>query len=158
MSTRPLRLPGPSQRALFRCRRGASAVEFAFIAPVMVLLLAGLADIGAAMHQAIRLENAARAGAQFAMSFPTDQAGITAAARVALGGSGTGTTVTAFAPFCACPGGGTAVVSCEGTPCAGAPSGTYVAVTVTRPFSAIVGLGGFVLPSTLRGDAVARVR
>jgi hypothetical protein len=29
---------------------------------------------------------------------------------------------------------------------------------VTRPFTAIVGIGGFVLPATLRGDAVIRVR
>jgi Flp pilus assembly protein TadG len=149
--------PGPL-RALGRCRRGASAAEFGIIAPVMVLLVAGLADIGAAMQQAIRLENAARAGAQFAMSFPSNQAGIAAAAAAALGSAGAGATVVASAPFCACPGGGDATVACEGTPCAGAPSGTYVTVTVTRPFSAIVGIGSFVLPATLRGDAVTRVR
>lgn len=142
--------------ALAASRRGASAPEFGIVAPVMVLLLAGLADIGAAMQQAIRLENAARAGAQFAMSFPDNQDGIATAAAEALGAAG-GASVTASAPFCACPG-GAAAVSCEGTPCAGAPPGTYVSVTVTQPFSAIVGVGGFVLPPTLRGDAVARVR
>jgi len=149
---------GRALRALIRCRRGASAAEFGIIAPAMVLLLAGIADIGAAMQQAIRLENAARAGAQFAMSFPTDQAGIATATGAALGTAGAGATVVASAPFCACPGAGTSTVSCEGTPCAGEPAGTYVTVTVTRPFSAIVGVGGFVLPSTLRGDAVTRVR
>jgi Flp pilus assembly protein TadG len=142
---------------LLGSRLGASAAEFGIIAPVMVLLLAGLADLGAAMQQAIRLENAARAGAQFAMSFPGNQAGIATAAAEALGGAGSGATVVASAPFCACPGSG-APVSCEGTPCGGAPAGTYVTVTVTRPFSAIVGVGEFVLPATLRGDAVARVR
>jgi len=143
---------------LSRCRRGASAVEFGIIAPVMILLLSGLADLAAAMQQAIQLENAARAGGQFAMSFPENQAGIAAAATAALDSAAAGATVVASAPFCACPGGGNAPVACEGTPCAGSPAGTYVTVTVTRPFTAIVGIGSFVLPATLRGDAVIRVR
>jgi Flp pilus assembly protein TadG len=143
--------------ALGRCRRGTSAAEFAIIAPVMVLLLAAVADVGAAMQQSIRLETAARAGAQFAMSFPTNQAGIAGAAAASLGSAGTGATVVASAPFCACPG-ATASVSCDGTPCSGAAAGTYVSVTVTRPFSPIVGIGDFVLPATLRGDAITRVR
>jgi Flp pilus assembly protein TadG len=146
------RLPG-----LLRCRRGAAALEFGIIAPVLILLLAGLVDLGGAMQQAIRLENAARAGAQYAMSFPQDTAGIRTATTAALGG--TTATVQVQPPFCACPGGSSVTpVACTGTPCDGAPAGIYVQVTVTRAYAAIIGIGGFVIPSTLSGQAVARVR
>jgi Flp pilus assembly protein TadG len=141
---------------LRRCRQGVSAAEFGVIAPAMILLLAGLVDLAGAMQQTIRLENAARAGAQYAMSFPEDTAGITAATAAAAGGSGA--TVSVEPAFCACPGGGTTRVSCEGTPCGGGPSGVYVGISITRPYAAVIGIGGYVLPATLSGSAVARVR
>lgn len=141
---------------LRRCRRAVAAAEFAVIAPVMVLLLAGLVDLAGAMQQTIRLENAARAGAQYAMSFPDDTAGIMAATTSALGGADG--TVSIVPAYCACPGGSTTAVACEGTPCDGAPSAVYVEISVIRSYAAIIGIGGFVLPSTLSGTAVARVR
>jgi len=148
-------MPGLLSR-LCRCREGVSAVEFGMIAPAMIVLLAGLVDLAGAMQQTIRLENAARAGAQYAMSFPGDTAGIIAATAAAVGG--TGATVAVVPAFCACPGGSTATVSCEGTPCGGAPAGVYVGISITRPYAAIIGIGGYVLPGTLSGTAVARVR
>lgn len=148
-------MPGLLSR-LCRCREGGSAVEFGMIAPAMIVLLAGLVDLAGAMQQTIRLENAARAGAQYAMSFPGDTAGIIAATAAAVGG--TGATVAVVPAFCACPGGSTATVSCEGTPCGGAPAGVYVGISITRPYAAIIGIGGYVLPGTLSGTAVARVR
>jgi Flp pilus assembly protein TadG len=148
-------MPGLLSR-LCRCREGVSAVEFGIIAPAMIVLLAGLVDLAGAMQQTIRLENAARAGAQYAMSFPGDTAGIIAATAAAVGG--TGATVAVVPAFCACPGGSTATVSCEGTPCGGAPAGVYVGISITRPYAAIIGIGGYVLPGTLTGTAVARVR
>lgn len=148
-------MPGLLSR-LCRCRKGVSAAEFGMIAPAMIVLLAGLVDLAGAMQQTIRLENAARAGAQYAMSFPEDTAGIMAATAAATGGSDG--TVAVVPAFCACPGGSTAAVSCEGTPCDGGPSGVYVGVNITRPYAAVIGIGGYVLPSTLTGSAVARVR
>lgn len=142
-------------RALRHCRRGTSAVEFGMIAPAMVLLFAGMVDLAGAMQQTVRLESAARAGAQYAMGFPEDTAGIIAATTAAVGGGGTVTVVPAY---CACPGGSTTAVACEGTPCSGEPSATYVEVSVTRPYAPIIGIGDYVLPSTLRGTAVTRVR
>lgn len=46
----------------------------------------------------------------------------------------------------------------RGHPCNGAPSAVYVEISVTRTYTAIIGIGGFVLPSTLSGTAVARLR
>lgn len=140
---------------IWRCRRGVSAVEFGMIAPTLLLLLAGLVDLAGAMQQSVRLENAARAAAQYAMSFPNDTAGIAAAATAAIGGSAS---VAVTPAFCACPGGSTTPVACDGTPCSGAPAAVYVGVTVTRPYAAVLGIGSYVLPNTLSGSAIARVR
>lgn len=56
--------------AASRRERGASLVEFAFIAPLMVLLVMGVLDLGRAYRMDIRLENAAREGAAFGQLFP----------------------------------------------------------------------------------------
>ncbi len=49
------------------CRRGAAAVEFALIAPVLLAGLTGVANYGIAMHDKMELVSAARSGAQLAI-------------------------------------------------------------------------------------------
>ena len=48
-------------------RRGAAAVEFALLVPVVVAGLTGVANYGLAVFEKIELESAARAGAQMAI-------------------------------------------------------------------------------------------
>lgn len=56
-----------------RCRdRGASIVEFAFIAPVMALIVMGVLDLGRAYRMQIQLEAAASEGAAHAQLYPND--------------------------------------------------------------------------------------
>lgn len=50
--------------------RGSNLVEAAFVLPVLLLLLAGVADLGRAFHDYIVLTAAAREGAYFAAYFP----------------------------------------------------------------------------------------
>ena len=52
--------------------RGVAAAEFALVAPVLVLLMLGCLDIGNYMQTSIRLERAARAGAQYAAANNSD--------------------------------------------------------------------------------------
>lgn len=62
-----------TRRFVLRGRRreaGASIVELALIAPVMVLLVFGVLDLGRAYRMDIRLENAAREGAVYAQLHP----------------------------------------------------------------------------------------
>lgn len=47
-------------------------MEFAFVAPVMVLLVFGVLDLGRAYRMDIQLENAAREGAAFAQLVPNN--------------------------------------------------------------------------------------
>lgn len=56
--------------------RGIAAVEFAVVAPVLLLLLLATFDIGNYMQTSIRLERAARAGAQHAMADSADMLAI----------------------------------------------------------------------------------
>jgi len=60
--------PAPGSHA----RRGAAAVEFSFIMPVLVLVLAGAADFCRFGHTAVAVNNAARAGVAFGCMHPCD--------------------------------------------------------------------------------------
>jgi Flp pilus assembly protein TadG len=65
---RRIRLPLPSlrrnQRRRARGERGTSLVEFAMVAPLLVVLLFAIADFGRAFQTWITLTNAAREGAR----------------------------------------------------------------------------------------------
>lgn len=64
--------------ARFRAnRRGIAAAEFALIAPIMVVCLLAVYDLGRALQQQIRLNQAVEAGGLFAMSYPYNVTGIT---------------------------------------------------------------------------------
>ena len=60
-----------------RSERGANLVEFALVLPLLVLILAGMADIGRAFNSYMVITNAAREGARAASRlswYPTDLA------------------------------------------------------------------------------------
>jgi Flp pilus assembly protein TadG len=58
-------------RAARGARGGVAGAEFALVAPVFVLLLLSVYDIGNAVHQRLLLQQALSAGGQYAVSFPT---------------------------------------------------------------------------------------
>lgn len=51
---------------LVRDRRGVTAVEFAFVVPILLLLFIGLSELGRAHFQAAAVEKSLRAGALYA--------------------------------------------------------------------------------------------
>ncbi len=57
-----------------RRERGSNLVEAAIVLPVLLLLLAGVADVGRAFRAYIVLTAAAREGARYGMYFPSQQA------------------------------------------------------------------------------------
>jgi len=57
-------------RRLLAQSRGASAVEFALTAPVMILLLVGIAQIGIALAAGAGLRQAVAEGARYAALYP----------------------------------------------------------------------------------------
>jgi Flp pilus assembly protein TadG len=129
-------------------QRGVAALEFALIASALLILLLGGYDIGNAIQQRMLLQQALRAGGQYAMSFPTQtdpsgsvgtDSGIVQAINQALPANWLSQepTVT-FSPD---PG--------HGPP-------YYITMSATRPFSAI--LLGTLLPDTTSGTYVVRVQ
>ena len=129
-------------------RRAISAIEFALVAPILLLLLLGAADFGGALQQATALETAARAGAQFALARPSDTAGIEGATRAALPDGWAGNSNVQATRSCFCSGTASA---CDAT----CVNNIQVVVTVTRPYTTLLPL----LPNwNLTGDATIRFR
>ena len=71
-----------------RNEQGASLVEMALVMGLLLLLIAGAADLGRAMHTWIIIHNAAREGARWGSHFPWDQDGILQATVAEAAGSG----------------------------------------------------------------------
>nr|WP_294690336.1 TadE family protein [uncultured Friedmanniella sp.] len=67
-----------------RNERGAAAVEFALVVPLLVLLVAGIADFGRAYYLQTTLSGAAREGVR-AMALKNDAGAARTAARAAAG-------------------------------------------------------------------------
>ena len=88
-----------------RAQEGTIAAEFALAAPVLLLLVSGMVDLGLALDQSSSLSNAARAGAQYAVRFPSDTSGITQVVAKAMNADPSDLTVNANLT-CECPGGG----------------------------------------------------
>ncbi|HEY6057375.1 MAG TPA: TadE family protein [Candidatus Limnocylindrales bacterium] len=80
----PRRRAGPSRRIRWRLStrpgrptsHGQAVVEFALIAPIMVLVLLAAVDFGRIMFSWIEVTNAAREAAAYAVYNPTDSVGI----------------------------------------------------------------------------------
>jgi Flp pilus assembly protein TadG len=85
-------------------RGGTAAMEFALVAPIMVLLFMAAFDLGNAAQQLIVLNQAVRAGGVYANSFPTDTTGITNAVTNALPSDWAGSVTLNNPAMAACPG------------------------------------------------------
>ncbi len=55
---------------------GQSLVEMALITPILILLLIGAADLGRAFYAYTAITNAAREGARYGASYPSNSSGI----------------------------------------------------------------------------------
>jgi Flp pilus assembly protein TadG len=59
---------------------GQSMIEFGLILPLLVLVVAGIVDLGRAFYASITITNAAREGARFGTLNPSDSQGMYQAA------------------------------------------------------------------------------
>lgn len=57
-------------------RRGVAATELALLAPALLALMLGTVDVSNSVQTSIRLERAARAGAQYALADSSDMAAV----------------------------------------------------------------------------------
>lgn len=149
--------------------RGATALEFALVAPVLLFIMLAVADFGNGLQQSIRLEEVARAGAQSAIGGTYNAAKVRSVVSANLGDwrlttdspAGNVTLTTALACRCqAAPGtNGTSFDCINDDPAVvcssfGGDFAQFVSVTVTRPYTAL-----FIFPlATLRGNVELRLR
>ena len=61
-----------------RLQRGANLVEMALLVPLLLLILAGVTDLGRAYFTYITMINAAREGARWGVDHPADHGGMEA--------------------------------------------------------------------------------
>lgn len=138
-------------RRAFRDRRGVSALEFVLVLPLLTLILIAAGDLGNALQQSIRLENAARAGAQYAFSYPSDTNGITSQVQNTLIGWNDVTVATPTLR-CVCP--SDASVNCANEDACATVTEEYLTVSVTRPHTPLL----ITRVSSLEGRAEVRLR
>jgi Flp pilus assembly protein TadG len=109
--------------------RGAAAVEFALIIPVVVAALTGIANYGLAMYDKMELVSAARAGAQQAILDRTDTTAIKNAVVNSTNlGLTTANVTTSESCLCA---DGTAISACGQTCLDNDPNHFYMTITVS---------------------------
>ena len=143
--------------------RGVAAVEFALIAPILISLFGAAVDLGRGIERGIKLETAARAGAQYATLKPNDDAGILDAVSNSLSGV-SGATMSPGIIECDCP---DANGASSGTPSSSACSNTcanglarYRTITVRAPFTPIFPTSSYVpwnSLGTISRNVVARL-
>jgi Flp pilus assembly protein TadG len=131
-------------------------VEFALVAPVLLLLTAGVLNYAMALRTATAVANAARVGAQYGSRSPgtaSDAAGIQSAA-LNSAPTITGLTVTS-ACSCQCPGG--AAVDCSGS-CGSGKMLKYVQVTVRATASTFLSYSGLPFAGKVASQASMRAQ
>jgi Flp pilus assembly protein TadG len=151
---------------------GSAAVEFAVTLPILVLVLIGIFDYGQAVNLSTKLQNGARAAAQYALYYPGDAAGTSSnAAKAAQNATNdTSMTVSSVSTTCKCIDSSTGVISttstsCTGTCATGSTLGHFLTVTTQQTFtptfniSRLPVLGATAIASmTLTGSAQIQVQ
>jgi Flp pilus assembly protein TadG len=143
-----------TERLRLGCDRGVAALEFAFIAPLLVALLIAGVELGLAIRTELLAQEAAAAGAQYAIQ-GFDATAITAAVQNVKTGSGL-TASPAPTEFYACPAASGLTRTTLGATCTdGAAARHYVDVWASIARPTVMG-SSFGLPATLTAHAVAR--
>ena len=138
-------------------RKGVAALELALLAPVLLLLLMGIFDVGQLTYTDMQVNAAANAGAQYVYSNGcASTQGIATAVT-----SATILSVTANpSPVCPvyyCATNGALVSSTSGATCpSGEKAGAYATVSAQAAFTPVAPWSGLVLPTTLSASSAIR--
>ncbi len=135
--SRPLRsLTGMPAALAKLSRRGAAAVEFALLVPVVLAGLTGVANYGLAIFEKIELESAARAGAQMAIR---DRENTSAIQQTTVDSTNLTITTDDVSVSTACRCADIDSTATCGTTCAdNEPTQFYTTVTVTKNFTLLL--------------------
>jgi Flp pilus assembly protein TadG len=140
-------------------RAGVAAVELGLIAPVLVALVIPMVDLGIGAYNKMRIQDAAEAGAQYALANAGTYNAAATQSAATNATSLTGVTAT-VANSCNCITSGAigGAVSCTGTCADGSTPGSYVSVSTQMTYHLLLAYPGLTDPMTLRGYAVVRIQ
>jgi Flp pilus assembly protein TadG len=138
--------------------RGVSAVEFALVAPVLMGLLAPVADLGMAFAQQIQVQQAAQAGAQYALLHGYNSSAIANAVTAATKLASVNAT-PAPSESCGCPTGTIIAAAFCGSSCSdGESAGSYVVVNAQSAYTSVLPYSVLGASTTLRAQATVRIQ
>lgn len=154
-------------------QRGIAAVEFALVAPFLLILLGGAADFGLLVAGKSKLANGVAQGIQYALSTGPSVTVANLRAAVQSGAARSGVTeavtVSVTAPACYCVSGSPAVLAastplsaantCTGTcPTGAMPPGAYVQVAATYIYQPLMPFYSGLASTTVSEAVTARLR
>jgi Flp pilus assembly protein TadG len=146
-------------------RTGAAAVELALVAPMLVGIVLPMVDLAMGAYNKMRVQDAAEAGAQYALASGYNATSVASAAQNATV-LGTGVTVTSqSACYCIVNGAIPNTTSTCGAACSdGSTAGTYVTVATQSTYTPLImsqwltkAIPGMTNPMTLSGKAIVRI-
>jgi Flp pilus assembly protein TadG len=136
-------------------QRGAAAVEFAMLLPVLLLMLAGLIDVTRLISHTMQVKAAAQAGADFAQVRgwkPTEiAAAVTGATQLAVSATPAPTMAAA------CVSGQSIVATAAATCSAGGPPGRFVTVAAQAAFRPLIPWPKILMPGAIKAQAMVRI-
>ncbi|MFZ2466850.1 TadE/TadG family type IV pilus assembly protein [Parvibaculum sedimenti] len=137
---------------------GTAAIEFGLLAPVLLILLAGLVEVGFSIRESMMVHEAVEAGASYATQYGWDSTGISNAITGATAETGI-TATPSPQTFCGCPTAtGVTTTLCTATCTGGGSPGQYVRVDATIPHTTILSYLGLPIPATLTAHAIVRIQ
>ena len=141
-----------------RRRSGNAAMELAFIAPTLVVMMVGIADYGMALYRDMQVQHAAQAGAEYAIRNGFNATSITAAVTGATAFAGVAAS-PAPVKSCGCPSGTTITTATCGSTCtAGSTAGVYVTVSAQGTYTTILPYPGIANSFTLNAASTVRIQ
>ena len=145
----------PPFRHCLREPSGIAAIEFAVVAPLLVMMFICLTDLGLGIYTNMQVDSAAQYGAQYALTSGYDPDAITSAVKDSSEISGLD---VAPSTFCGCPGanGVVALPTCNAKCNDGFAAGTFVRVSVSHAYATLLPYPG--LPSSFALNAQSTVR
>lgn len=145
-----------------RDARGASAVEFALVLPVLLGMMIPTADLGFGFYAQMRVQNAAQAGAEYAIVHGWNNGANVASIEGAVTSATSLASVTASpAPTQACGcASGTSItpIDCTSVCPNGATPGSYVTVSAQSAYSPLIPYPIIGNSITLTAQSTARVQ
>jgi Flp pilus assembly protein TadG len=138
--------------------QGFAAVEFAMVAPLLILMLIGMIDLGVGLYRRMQVETASHAGAQYAAFGAFDATMVATAVTTATSYSKIAASPAPYT-FCGCPSSaGVVTATCGGTCPEGSTPGTYAKVSAQASYTTLIPYPIIASSFNFSSQALVRIR